>query len=155
MTKNAKPLTERQEKYVRALASGMPSQEAALQAGFTRSYARVAATRLLAVPAVRTAIDEIKAEARKMAVYDLARAMAEAKEAIEFAKANKNAMAYAKLVEHRARLSGLLIERIHIETVDVRGALEEARARIRIINPTMPELPPIRRGADELDPFTK
>ena len=55
-------------------------------------------------PSVAKAIDTIRAEGRKLAVYDLARAMAEAEEVIIFAKANKNATAYFKAVEHRAKL---------------------------------------------------
>jgi hypothetical protein len=37
-------------------------------------------------------------------------------------------MAYFKAVEHRAKLSGLLIQQLHIkqEVIDLRGALEKA-----------------------------
>lgn len=51
---------------------------------------------------------------------------------IDFAKANKNAMAYFKAVEHRAKLSGLLIGRVEVGTVDLKGALE---ACTRVLNP--------------------
>jgi hypothetical protein len=59
-----------------------------------------------------------------MAVYGLVEAMQEADDVIAFAKAKGNAMAYCKEVELRAKLSGFLIDRVEIATVDLAGALE-------------------------------
>lgn len=69
-----------------------------------------------------------------MAVYDLATAMAEAEAVCTFAKKHKNAMAYCKGTELRAKLSGLLIDRVEVVNVDLRGSI--ARAEARIINAT-------------------
>ena len=70
-----------------------------------------------------------------MAVYDLATAMREAEDVCAFAKLHKNAMAYCKGTELRAKLSGLLIERVEIATVDLTDAL--ARAEARVANPPL------------------
>lgn len=59
---------------------------------------------------IREARDKIMAEA----VYDTAKAMREAEEAIEFAKDTQNANAYVKAVELRSKLSGLLVEKIDV-----------------------------------------
>jgi hypothetical protein len=64
---------------------------------------------------------------RKLAVYDLAKAMQEAAEVIEFAKQHKPPTAYFFPVRHRAHLSGLLVDKIQLEaTVDLSGALARA-----------------------------
>ena len=81
-------------------------------------------------PAVASAIESIQAEGRKAAVYDLAVAMKEANEVIEFAKKHKHPTAYFFAVRHRAHLSGLLVDRFEIATVDLTGALSRAEQRV-------------------------
>lgn len=78
-----------------------------------------------------------------MAVYDLATAMAEAEAVCAFAKQHKNAMAYCKGTELRAKLSGLLIDRIEVVPVDLLGALQRAEARVLDVTP----LPLSSRGS--------
>ena len=56
--------------------------------------------------------------------------MREAEEVCAFARKHKNAMAYCKGTELRAKLSGLLIERVETVTVDLRGSLDQARERV-------------------------
>jgi len=73
-----------------------------------------------------------------MAVYDLATAMREAEDVCAFAKLHKNAMAYGKGTELRAKLSGLLIDRVEIVTVDLVGALERAERRVVDVTPLLP-----------------
>jgi len=107
-------LTGKQRKYVQHIATGMESRAAARTAGYSESFSRVAAFRFGKKPAVAAAIAAIRAEGMKAAVYDLTRAMEEAAEVIEFAKKNRNAMAYFKAVQHRAALSGLLIDRLEL-----------------------------------------
>ena len=67
-----------------------------------------------------------------MAAYDLTRAMAEAQDVIEFAKLHKHPTAFFFAVRHRAHLSGLLVDEIHLKTenLDLKGALAEARGRV-------------------------
>jgi phage terminase small subunit len=129
--KNSEHLTDKQERYAQYLAAGMESQAAARKAGYSDSFARVAAFRMKKKPAVAKALASIQAEGRKMAVYDLAKAMQEAAEVIEFAKQHKHPTAYFFAVRHRAHLSGLLVDKIQLEaTVDLKGALIEARGRV-------------------------
>jgi phage terminase small subunit len=126
---NAAELTERLRRLVEFVASGDPVQQAARKAGFSASYARKS-SRLLKHPAIAQAVAAIRAEGREKAVYDLSRAMQESLDVIEFAKQHKNAMAYFKAVEHRAKLSGLLIDRVEVFTADLKGALLEASKRV-------------------------
>jgi hypothetical protein len=124
-------LSARQAKFAAAFASGIPASTAAKQAGYSPSKAHRGAE-LLRVPAVAAFIATAQEEARAKAVYDLTKAMQESLDVIDFAKQNKNAMAYFKAVEHRAKLSGLLVERVDVRAVvDVRAALEDARSRVQ------------------------
>jgi hypothetical protein len=127
---NGDHLTDRQREYVRHLASGKPSRDAARAAGFSDSYAKVAAHRLGKNPAVAQAIAAIRKEGMQAAVYDLATAMREAGEDRAFAIAQHNPMAAVKASELRAKLSGLLIDRVEVVTVDLRGSLQRAEARV-------------------------
>lgn len=122
--------TERLRRYVDNMGRGMDSFPAAKAAGYSDSYARVAAHRLMKKPAVAQAIATIRKEGMKVAVYDLATAMREAEAVCAFAKLHKNAMAYCKGTELRAKLSGLLIDRVEVVEVDLRGSLERAEARV-------------------------
>lgn len=130
-------LTDKQRRYAELLASGMPSRSAARSAGYSKSFSRVAAHRLGSKPAVAKAIEAIRTEGRTLAAYDLAAAMAQAQEGINFAKANGNAMAFIKDCELRAKLSGLLVDRVEVVTVDLRGALEAAEARVINVTPLL------------------
>jgi phage terminase small subunit len=128
-------LTDKQRRYVENISRGMASREAARSAGYSESFARVAAHRIGGKPAVAQAIEEIQKKGREMAVYDLATAMREANEVCNFAKLHKNAMAYCKGTELRAKLSGLLIDRVEIATVDLSDALAKAEARVVNVQP--------------------
>ena len=66
----------------------------------------------------------------KAAVYDLTTAMKECEDVIAFARQHKNSMAYCKAVELRAKLSGLLIEKVEVVSVDLTDALARAEARL-------------------------
>src|SRR5881628_689909 len=102
------PLTSRQAKFVNSFTTGKTAAEAAREAGYTKNYASEAASRVLKNPKVAEAISTAQEKVREIAVYDTARAMQEALEVIEFAKAHGQGMAFFKAVEHRAKLSGLL-----------------------------------------------
>jgi hypothetical protein len=128
--KDCERLTDKQAQYVRHLASGKPSRDAAKAAGYSDSYARVATHRLMKKPTVAQAIERIRVEGMKMAAYGVVEAMKEADDAAAFARANKNSMALVKACELRAKLSGLLIDRIETVTVDLTSALARAEARV-------------------------
>ena len=70
-----------------------------------------------------------------MAVYGLVEAMKEAEDAAAFARENKNSMALVKACELRAKLSGLLIDRVELVKVDLTGALARAEARVLSVTP--------------------
>jgi phage terminase small subunit len=124
-------LTDKQRKFVELYTRGkMDKVHAARAAGYQGSGANKAGSRLLKNPIVRRAIESIQAEGRTMAVYGLAEAMKEADEVCAFAKLHKNAMAYMKATELRAKLSGLLIDRVEVVEVDLTGALARAEARV-------------------------
>jgi terminase small subunit-like protein len=131
-------LTDKQRRYVENISRGMASREAARSAGYSESFARVAAHRIGGKPAVAQAIEEIQKKGREMAVYDLATAMREANEVCNFAKLHKNAMAYCKGTELRAKLSGLLIDRVEVVEIDLTGALARAEARVLNMTPLLP-----------------
>jgi phage terminase small subunit len=104
-------LTDKQRHFVENISCGMPSRAAALAAGYSASFSKVAGHRFRRRPAVVAAVEAIREQGRTLAAYDLAAAMREANDAATFARANKNSMALVKAVELRARLSGLLIDR--------------------------------------------
>jgi phage terminase small subunit len=126
---DAHTVNHRQQKFIEAVASGLSTQEAARHAGFSPSYARKS-SRLLKQPMIASAIAGIRMEGRKLAAYDVATAMQEALEDHKFAVEKGNAMAAVKATELRAKLSGLLIDRIEVVPVDLRGALDRAEARV-------------------------
>ena len=125
-------LSDRQRKCADYVASGLAPRDAARKAGFSESYARKASQRLLKIPAIQQAVETVRVQGRTLAAYDLKTAMAEAQAVCEFAITHKNAMAYCKAVELRAKLSGLMVERVETVTLDLKGAL--ARAQARIVN---------------------
>lgn len=123
-------LTHRQRLYAENIARGLDSPAAAKSAGYSDSFAKVAAYRLGKKPEVAQAIASIQTEGRRLACYDVTVAMREANDAAAFARANKNSMALVKAVELRAKLSGLLIDRVEVVAVDLTGALQRAEARV-------------------------
>src|SRR4029078_4261490 len=125
-----KPLTGKQLKFTQLYAGGMDKVHAARAAGNQGSGANKAGSRLMKNPIVRQAIESVQAQARSVAVYDLATAMAEAEAVCAFARLHKNAIAYCKATELRAKLSGLLIDRVEVVEVDLTGSLARAEQRV-------------------------
>jgi phage terminase small subunit len=115
------------------MTSGLSAQEAARHAGFSPSYAKKS-SRLLKYPAIVAAVAGIRMEGRKLAAYDLKTAMREAEEVCAFARANRNAMAHCKGTELRAKLSRLLVDRVEVANVDLKGVLDRAAARVIQLN---------------------
>lgn len=105
-------LTPRQNKFVAEYLSGKNAEQAALAAGYTKASARTRSYELLHQhPLIMKAIEVGQAEIRKQANYDAARAMDELDVGIRFAEATKNATAYLRGVELKAKLMGLLTEK--------------------------------------------
>lgn len=123
-------LTDKQRRYVQHVASGMESRQAAKAAGYSDSYAKVAAHRLKKKPSVAKALEAVRREGLQMAAFGLLEAMNEAESAATFARLHKNPMALVKATELRAKLSGLMIDRVEVACVDLKGALLEARTLV-------------------------
>src|ERR1051325_6967019 len=114
--------TDRQRLYAQNLARGLDSRAAALAAGYSESFSRVASHRLMKLPSVAKEVEAIRHRAREIVSYDVTVAMQEALDALNFAKEKGNAMAYCKAVELRAKLSGLLVDRVEVAYVDLSGS---------------------------------
>jgi hypothetical protein len=108
---------------------------AARAEGCSPSYARVIHTRMMKHPVVVRELEAIRSDARREAVYGVVEAMAQAQKGIDLAERHKNPMAFIKGCELRAKLSGLLIERVEVSTVDLKGSLEAARTRVINVTP--------------------
>lgn len=132
LSPTVKRLTNKQIKFLELVAAGVAQNEAGQQSGLTSSTSRY---RCLTNPVAVQYLQGIRAESRAIAAYDIASAMQEAKEARDFALLNKNPMAVVKATELRAKLSGLLIDRVEISTVDLTGALSRAEQRVLNVTP--------------------
>ena len=123
----------KEARYAAGIIKGLTKKQAAIEAGFSVSVAEHSANKIHEKPAVQAAIEQARTEIRAAGVYGHTEAMAEASEAIAFAKKHGNSMALVKAIELRSKLSGLLIDRaeVKVAVVDVRAALEEAKARVQ------------------------
>ena len=136
-----KRLTPRQYKFITGVLSGLSDANAARQAGYGEHYARKAAMWNRSVPVVKRAIEMEQAALRQQAKYDVQEAVVEIDRAVAFGFKRQNPMSVAKLLELKAKLYGLLIDRVEVATVDMTAAL--ARAETRVLN----MIPPLPHGA--------
>src|SRR5690348_13808092 len=121
-------------RFALGVAMGMTQKDAALAAGYSpRSTA--AMYDAMKDPKVRAELQRLNEKLREKTVYDAEAAFREAGDAIEFAKQTNNATALCRAIELRSRLHGLLVDKQKIEfesTVDIAGALRDARARVAL-----------------------
>lgn len=120
--------------YVKLIQSGMPRYEAAIQAGFNEYTAQKAKIRIEGMPEVKKLIELAHVNAQLEGQYGLKEAVSEVDRAITFAYEQENPNAIAKLLEHKSKLYGLLVEKVDIKTtyIDLKGALEQAKERVLI-----------------------
>jgi phage terminase small subunit len=85
---------------------------AAKAAGFRESSAARTAKTLLKNPMVMAEIDRLRKEIMAEGKYGLLRAMKEIEDAMEFARMTKNATALANLLQLRAKINGLIIDKM-------------------------------------------
>lgn len=132
-------LTMRQAAYVHGIAQGLSKKAAALAAGYAPGSTRSQVFDLENNPKVRAELEKTFAETRKHVAYDAAECFKEAGRALAMAEKTRNASGMVKATELRARLYGLLVDKQQIEvaTVDIRGALESARARVTNLTPAL------------------
>lgn len=139
-----RPLTKHQIAYAERRAKGEGKRD----------------PRLDKLPQVQALIRDIRDRASATAAYDVSKAMVECDQACSFAYEKGNAMALVKALELKAKLAGLLIERIQVETVDLTAALnaarERAEARVKLVNvPPTPALIEARESVPVLTPSMK
>lgn len=115
MASPKKPLTEKQQKFAQEFAKHGIINRAAKAAGYNQKITSKDLNKSKAMTAI---LEESRAKLVASTGYGAAQAMDEAQRAIEFAITTNNANAYVKAVELRARISGLMIEK-----VDIRGQL--------------------------------
>lgn len=139
----------RHERFAAALAEGMSQEQAYVAAGFSPKGARGSACRLLQRYArIRKRRDELLAERERLRAgaqvaaaarfeYDTNIALSEAHEALGLARTKKDPRAMVAAVQLKAKLAGVLIERVERRLVDEFGfprnpeEAEELLQRIR------------------------
>lgn len=138
--RNADALTPRQAKFVAEYIASNNGAQAAIAAGYSHpSNARDA----LKVPLVAKALEDFRRRTVEKGIYDFDMAMAEANDAVAFAKETGNANALVKAIELRAKLNGLLIEKhqhdvsgfsVFVSGIDYskRDAIESSRPVIEL-----------------------
>lgn len=105
-------MTPRQQKFVAAYLAGKSGTQAAIDAGYAPKAARTRAYDLLHHnPHVKAALEEAREALKTQANFNADRAMAELNDAIAFARETKNATAFARCIELKAKLAGLLTEK--------------------------------------------
>ncbi len=135
-------LSDRRRKFALGIARGLSARKAAEQAGFSRSYAKKS-RRLLKGSAVASEVRRAQTVIQEVAVYDVTAAMVEIDAAMAFAKLHRNSMAMMKLIELKAKLNGLLVERHEVVRLDLKQALADAQVRVfGHVSTDQPKLPP-------------
>jgi hypothetical protein len=157
MESSSKALTLRQQRFVceYVKSGGTSAAAAARRAGYGDAYADGAAKFLLTQPGIKSAIEAARSDLVKTTGYDVQQCVSEIDAFIAEVRADKqpNRVSIVKALELKARLHGLLIERVRFEeTVDVRGAILEARQRGGMVQDV--EYVMIERPALTVDPFS-
>lgn len=83
---------------------------AAQAVGYTAAHSH----NLMRDPYVVEALEKARKRSQEVCDYNATQAMKEANDAIEFAISTENANAYVKAVELRAKLQGLLVEKVDL-----------------------------------------
>lgn len=125
-------LTPKQRAFIAAYQTGISATQAVIQAGYSKHSARhIAHTLMHDNKLVRAELDKVSNALAEAAEYNGERCMAELDKAIAFAVETKQPNAYVKAIELRARLAGLLRDKLDvtIERVEIGDALAAARAR--------------------------
>jgi phage terminase small subunit len=125
------PLSAQEAVFVAGLARGMNDKAAMVAAGYaetTKPYL------ILRRPNVAAAVEKAKAEIRAESKYDTLAAMRELDAFIEKCDRDKNPsrMAQVRAVETKARLNGLLVEKIEVSHHDL--GLDRIQALARCVD---------------------
>lgn len=105
-------LTPRKVAFATALAAGASQADAARSAGYSGKNARGQGYKLMSDPRVKALVEQLQAELRARTQYTAEKAMDEAEEALNKARTTDNATAMVSAVQLRAKISGLLVDRV-------------------------------------------
>lgn len=121
-------LKPRHYDYLRLRQAGKSQKEAIQLTGLPQKTAYRAEQH----PDGKKFLAEVAENARIAGQYGVKEAVQEVDKAIGFAYEQENPNAIAKLLEHKSKLYGLLIERMEVKAtyVDLKGALEQAKERV-------------------------
>jgi|CXWL01.1.fsa_nt_gi hypothetical protein len=153
MNKDHEPtaeLDERQRRVVSWVIGGMPGPAAFRRAGFAPSYARKA-SKILRQPLWVSALEDARVGLRDSQGYGAEHAVQEINRQIKGALAAKtpNHMAAAKLLELKCKIFGLVREKVEVVSIDMKGALDEAKQRLIQINPAFQQLTEVQPVVSE------
>lgn len=150
-------LTQKQQAFVTLYGSGRFATvtDAAIAAGYSPASARAQSYDLLHHPQIRAELDKIAATVRDKTAYDAVEAFRETVRLRDAAERDEQFSAAAKFNEQCLKLSGLLVDRQHIEVEapSVANALAEARARVNWTDNRPPPAPllPMRCQEEPID----
>ncbi len=119
----------RQQRAAELIRNGVKEKQAYLEAGYAPSSARKL-YRLRRLPMITKALMKKDPDKLVFKAYTLDVAMEQAQHAADFAIRQGNANAYVKACELRCKLSGLLVERVEVVAIDLRGAINRATTRV-------------------------
>jgi phage terminase small subunit len=117
--KLANGLTARQQKFVASVLQGRNGSVAAIEAGYSRNGAKNTATRLCKRKGVAAALQAGQLAVQSAAEVTAVSMIKQCDEDREFAMSNRNAMAACKSSELKAKLAGLLIDKIESKSLGV------------------------------------
>lgn len=104
----------RKMRFLEEIVKDGNASAAAIRAGVPKAGAGVTGSYYMRDPYIVQALEKVRANALTKGIYNSEKAMTEANEAIEFAISTDNANAYVKAVELRAKLQGLLVDKIDV-----------------------------------------
>lgn len=120
------PLTAKQEAFCQAIVSGLSQADAYRQAynaaNMKPATVQKRASELMANGVVAGRVKELRQPVVEKVQYDLQQAMAEAAEAFGMAKKRENGGAMVAAVQLRAKLNGLLVEKVKVDA-NVKGSV--------------------------------
>lgn len=153
-------MTPRMARFVAEYLRTSDSKGAAIAAGYAPKSASNRAWELLhRNPAVMAAVKDNRDKIAEKAVYDTVVAMRELEIGMSVALQTKQMMAYVRAAELRARLMGVLRDRMDLnitEKIDISGTLMDARKRAMItMAPTDPVAIPVTEYVRIQNPFDK
>lgn len=128
-----KTLTPRMRKFAFEIALGKRSQkDCAIEAGYAEADAASKASMLLRNPMVQHEVSLRRADFEKEGLRSVAEEYWRLEEKIKLAEEADQHSAAAKYTEMQLKLFGRLTDKVELRVgaIDVRGALEEARARL-------------------------